>query len=155
MYNHAPADYDCPICLAVNGVENEKTMIKQADIFYKDDLVLGFIGSKFVEGNEGYPILVPVEHIENLYDLPETTGHRIFDLSKDLAIALKDLRQCDGVNILQNNEPAANQHAFHYHMHIIPRFEGDRYHDNVKSTRVSDPVERIPYAEALRSYLAK
>ena len=41
MHNHAPKDYNCPICLSVKGGENEMTMIKQADIFYQDDLVIG------------------------------------------------------------------------------------------------------------------
>lgn len=32
---------------------------------------------------------------------------------------------CDGVNIVQNNGPAAGQAVFHAHVHVIPRFEGD------------------------------
>jgi hypothetical protein len=43
MHSHAPSDYICPICQAIQGLENEATWIKQADIFYKDDLVMGFI----------------------------------------------------------------------------------------------------------------
>ena len=46
MYNHEPKNYKCPICLAIKGVENEDTWINQNDIFYKDDLIMGFIGSK-------------------------------------------------------------------------------------------------------------
>ncbi len=38
MHNHAPTNYQCPICLAIEGIENENTWIKPADIFYRDDL---------------------------------------------------------------------------------------------------------------------
>lgn len=59
MYNHASENYKCQICPAVNGIENEDTWIKQADIVYKDDIVTVFIGSKFVKNNSGHPIIVP------------------------------------------------------------------------------------------------
>jgi|GEM_PF-2341840 hypothetical protein len=45
MFNYAPEDYRCPICIAIDGIENEDTWIKQDDIFYKDDLVTGFIST--------------------------------------------------------------------------------------------------------------
>ena len=31
----------------------------------------------------------------------------------------------DGINVLQNNGEAAGQTVMHYHMHIIPRYQGD------------------------------
>ena len=39
MYNHGPENYTCPICPAVNGIENQDTLIKQSDIVYKDELI--------------------------------------------------------------------------------------------------------------------
>jgi histidine triad (HIT) family protein len=33
---------------------------------------------------------------------------------------------CDGFNILQNNGEAAGQTVFHFHMHLIPRYQGDK-----------------------------
>ncbi len=152
MFNHAPSEYKCPICLAIRGIESDDTWIKQSDIFYKDDLVMGFIGSKFVTGNEGHPLIVPVQHFENMYDMPESYGHRVFDVAKQVAVAMKEVRACAGVNIVQNNEPAADQHAFHYHMHVIPRFEGDNFHVEFWNARKSEPEERIRYADAFRAY---
>ena len=71
MYNHAPQEYKCPICLAIEGIESEDTMMKQDDIFYRDDLVMAVINSKFVGNNPGHAIVVPLKHYENLYELPE------------------------------------------------------------------------------------
>jgi histidine triad (HIT) family protein len=155
MYNHAPADYHCPICLTVRGIENEHNMAKQTDIVYRDDLVLVFVNSKFMGDNPGHLIVVPVEHFEHLYDLPMEYGYRVMEISQRMARALKEVRQCDGVWILQNNEPASGQHAFHYHLHLVPRFTDDRLPQKLSegSVRVADPEERAPYALALRSYL--
>lgn len=45
MFNHEPANYVCPFCLVINGVENERVQTKQADIVYRDDLITAFIAS--------------------------------------------------------------------------------------------------------------
>jgi histidine triad (HIT) family protein len=150
MYNHVSPDYLCPICLTAQGIENEHTMTSQQDIFYRDDLVIGFISAKFVTGNEGHPLVVPIKHYENFYDLPPEVSHRIMDVAQRIAIALKQVRNCDGVTLRQNNEPAGDQHAFHYHLHIFPRFTGDHFNEETMQARVSDPAERVPYAEDLR-----
>ncbi len=153
MHNHAPADYQCPICLAIRGIEAEATWIRQADIFFRDDLTLGFISSKFITGNEGHPIIVPVEHFENLYEMPDEVNHRIINLAKQVAITLKTVRNCDGVTLLQSNEPAGDQHAFHFHLHVVPRFNRDAFHQEVLNARRSDPQERISFAIQLRNSL--
>lgn len=155
MYKHAPNNYNCPICLAINGIENEGTMAKQSDIVYRDELVLVYVNSKFIESNPGHVIIVPVEHFENIYELPTKFSHRIAEIAQKMALALKDVRKCDGVWIEQNNEPASGQHAFHYHMHIVPRFKDDNLRSNLAQEKVyvSTPEERLPYAEDLKNYL--
>lgn len=153
MHNHAPENYVCPICLAIDGIENDSTWIKQDDIFYRDDLVMGFISSKAIKGNEGHPLIVPLQHLENLYDLPEEYTHRISDVSKKVALALKAVRRCDGVTLLQNNEPAGDQHAFHYHLHLVPRFVGDHFSEELWKAQKSSPEDRVDYASTLRNKL--
>jgi histidine triad (HIT) family protein len=152
MHNHADATYVCSICEAINGTEGDTTWIRQADIFYRDDLVMALITSKFIRGNEGHVLVVPVTHVENLYDMPATISHRIIEVAQKVAIALKEVRQCDGVTTIQNNEPAGDQHAFHYHMHVIPRFAADNFHVEYHNTYKSDPAERVPFANALREH---
>lgn len=152
MHNHAPENYACPICLAINGVENDETWITQGDIFYRDDLVMGFISSKAIKGNEGHPLIVPLKHFENLYDLPHDYAHRIIEIAKKVALALKETQTCDGVTLLQNNEPAGDQHAFHYHLHVVPRFVNDSFHEELWKAEKSEPEDRIAHAEMLRRY---
>lgn len=152
MYNHTPKNYKCPICLAIKGIESVDTMMKQNDIVYRDDLVMAAINSKFVGNNPGHVIVVPLKHYENLYDLPEEEACRIMDVAKKIAVAIKNVRNCDGVMILQNNEPASGQHAFHYHMHIFPRFNDDNLHENMSNASVSSPEERRLFSEELKKY---
>ena len=47
-------------------------------------------------------------------------------MAKKLALKMKDKLGCDGVNIVQNNEETAGQTVFHFHMHVIPRYKGDK-----------------------------
>lgn len=129
-------------------------MAKQADLFYRDNLVFAMVNSKFVGNNPGHVIVVPNEHYENIYDIPKEIAHQIFDIAQQVAVALKDIRKCDGVMILQNNEPASGQHAFHFHLHVFPRFEGDNLWEKMTNARVSSPAERLPYTESLRNYFS-
>lgn len=152
MYNNAPKDYKCPLCLTAEGIENENTMAKQADIFYKDDLVFAMINSKFVGNNPGHIIIVPLDHYENIYDIPRKIAHRISDVAQKISIALKEIRKCDGITTLQNNEPAGGQHAFHYHFHVFPRFDGDELHKHMLETWVATEAEKKPFSDALRKY---
>ena len=155
MYNHAPQEYKCPICLAIEGIESEDTMMKQDDIFYRDELVMAVINSKFVGNNPGHAIVVPLKHYENLYELPEKEANQIMKVAKEVAIAMKEVRKSDGVMIQQNNEPASGQHAFHYHMHIFPRFEEDHFGENRSNVRVANPKEREPFSSAMKEYFSK
>jgi histidine triad (HIT) family protein len=146
MHNHAPKEYDCPICLGVSGVENDKTLLRLQDIVYIDELVTAFINSFWIKNNPGHVIVVPNTHYENIYDLPDNIGAHIFSVAKKIAIAMKKAYKCDGITILQNNEPAGGQHASHYHLHVFPRYDGDDLHANMMAKQLSDPSKRLEFA---------
>jgi histidine triad (HIT) family protein len=152
MYNHAPENYECPLCLIVNGKDNPEKFAKVADIFYKDDKVTAFIGGKWWPKNAGNVIIIPNKHFENIYDLPVEFGHAIFDAAKKIAIALKEVYTCDGVSTRQHNEPAGDQDAFHYHLHVFPRYTNDMLYENFKNVRWTTVEERAPYVKKLREY---
>jgi histidine triad (HIT) family protein len=153
MYNHTPKNYICPICLGVQGIENEHTLLLQQDHIYKDQLVSVFINSFWITGNEGHVIIVPNEHYENIYDLPEKLGAHIFAIAKKITLVMKETYKCDGITTLQNNEPAAGQHALHYHFHVFPRYDGDHLHANMTDKQLADPTKRKEYATLLKNKL--
>lgn len=154
MYHHAPENYHCPICLATQGIENDDTLLKQADLVFRDDLVSAWINSFWIGKNAGHVIIVPNEHFENLYEIPDEIGLQIFKVSKLISEAMKQTYHCDGITLRQNNEPAGDQHAFHYHLHVFPRYAHDNFNQRLaEKSRLSETIERIAYAEKLRGFL--
>lgn len=152
MYNHAPKDFKCPLCLIVNGEDNPDFFAKVSDIFYKDEFITAFIGGKWWPNNIGGTIIIPNKHFENLYDIDLNYGHKIFDFSKKLAIALKKVYKCDGVSTRQHNETAGNQDVWHYHVHVTPRYIDDNLYINNDKKYWSTPEQRKPYVEKLKKY---
>jgi histidine triad (HIT) family protein len=155
MYNHTQRDYRCPICLGVKGIENKDTLIRKSDIIFKNKLVTVFIASFFVGKNFGHVIIVPNQHFENLYDLPDFVGKEIFVISKKISLAIRQAYKCEGITILQNNEPAGDQHAFHYHLHIFPRYQKDNLGKNLTNKKLVNPATRKKYAEKIKKELRR
>jgi len=150
MYNHEPADYICPFCLVVKGVESEHVSTRQDDIFYQDRYITAFIASGGFGRNKGHALIVPNQHFENLYDLPSDLSAKIHAFSKEVALAFKKVYNCDGTSTRQHNEHWGNQDVWHYHLHVFPRYENDRLYF---AERVDVPAdERKIYALRLRDY---
>lgn len=74
---------------------------------------------------KGHALILPKKHAANLFELPDETAGKAIVLAKKIAGELKEGLHADGVNLVQNNGEAAGQTVFHFHMHIIPRYEND------------------------------
>ncbi len=153
-YTHVTKAYICPICLAISGIENEHTMIRQEDIFYRGDGVLALINSKWFVSAPGHVIVVPKVHVENIYQMGDPLLSEIAILTREVAVALKKVRLCGGVKIIQNNEPVAGQHAFHFHTHVVPMF-AHTTSVGEEASFVSDPNDRAQYSQRLREYFSQ
>lgn len=75
--------------------------------------------------SKGHCLIIPKEHFDNIYDLDVETAGRLFSLATCIARALRDALGCEGLNIVQNNGKIAGQTVFHFHLHLIPRYQGD------------------------------
>ncbi len=75
---------------------------------------------------KGHALILPKKHYADLIDLPEETAAHAMVLAKKVITKMKDVLKCDGYNVVQNNGRAAGQTVFHFHMHLIPRMEGDK-----------------------------
>lgn len=151
MHNHEPENYTCPLCQITKGQDTEHGN-QEEFVFYRDELLTAFIAGKWWKTNPGHVIIIPNQHIENIYDMPEEIGHRIFDLSKKIAIAFKETYQCDGVSTRQHNEPAGNQDVWHFHLHVFPRYIQDNLYINYQDAYWPSDEEKRPYAEKLKNY---
>lgn len=74
----------------------------------------------------GHALILPKDHVENVFDIPEELQAKAYVLAKKVAAVLAEVFGADGVNILQNNNEAAGQSVFHFHIHVIPRYRGDQ-----------------------------
>lgn len=73
----------------------------------------------------GHALIIPKEHYKNLFELDDEIASKALILAKKVGTAMKESLKCDGLNILQNNEKVAGQTMFHFHIHVIPRYEND------------------------------
>jgi histidine triad (HIT) family protein len=152
--SNAPEGYKCPICLGIQGSDSPDTLIKSTDFVYDDNLVTAFVNTFFMGKNAGHVIVVPKQHFESVYTLPSEIGHRVFDVSKKIALAMKGAYKCNGITMRQNNDPSGDQHAFHYHLHVFPRYKDDEYNSVLPSDkRLAEPEERSGYAEKIKAVL--
>lgn len=151
MYNHEPENYVCPLCQIVRGEPTNKGDQEQ-DVIYRDEFITAFVAGKWWRSSPAHVIIVPSKHIENVYDMPQDLGHKIFDFSKKVAVALKEVYKCYGVSTRQHNEPAGDQDVWHYHLHIFPRYKDDNLYLNTKDTYWPSAEERKPYSDKLKAY---
>jgi histidine triad (HIT) family protein len=151
MYNHAPQGYVCPYCLFVQGRPNDLVPLAASDIVARTGRLTAFIATRKWTNNPGHVLIIPNEHFENIFDLPASLAEEIQTLTQSIALAMKAEYRCDGITIRQQNEPAGDQHIWHYHLHVIPRYENDDFNN---SRRVPfEASERAIFAEKLKSGL--
>ncbi len=153
MFSHAPPDYDCPLCRLVRG-DPQPDWNALDDVVLREPEVLAFVSPVWWPNNAGHVIVIPTEHIENMYGLPDDIAARIHNAARRIALALKSTYDCDGVSTRQHNEPGGSQDVWHYHVHVFPRYRGDNLYASHASGRRTSAEERRPYAEKLRAYLA-
>lgn len=153
MYNHAPPGYKCPFCKLVQGIENQDSLLKGSDIVTRTEDTTTFIAARKWPNNPGHVLVIPNVHYENFYALPETLGSKILALSRKIALAMKAEYRCDGVMLRQHNEPAGDQHIWHYHLNIIPRYHHDDHYNTHKELFPAD--DRADYARMLKNWFGK
>lgn len=107
---------DCIFCKIANGEIPSKTLYEDED--FRVILDLG-------PATAGHALILPKDHADNLYELPEETASRVLVVAKKIACNMAEKLGCDGLNLVQNNGEAAGQTVSHFHLHIIPRYAGD------------------------------
>ena len=108
-------DENCIFCKLANGDIPTATL-------YEDDAFRVILDAS--PASKGHALILPKEHYANLYELDDEVAAKVLVLAKKMITKLTDILGCDGYNIVQNNGEAAGQTVFHFHVHVIPRYEG-------------------------------
>jgi histidine triad (HIT) family protein len=109
---------DCVFCRILAGE-------LPAAFVYQDADVVGFLDLFPV--HDGHTLIVPRRHATDLLSCPSDLAGRLFAASARVAAAVVRATGADGFNIWTANGDAAGQTVFHLHLHIMPRFAGDRF----------------------------
>ena len=107
---------DCIFCKLANGVFPTNKIYEDDDFSVLLDIS---------PANIGHSLIIPKQHYDNLFELDDELAAKVMPLAKRVAAAIKDELGADGVNIVQNNGIAAGQTIYHFHTHVIPRYEND------------------------------
>ena len=136
-------DNDCIFCLIANGDI-------PSDTVYEDEYFRAILDLS--PASKGHTLLIPKDHAEDLFALPDDVAARVMPTAKKIAKAVKEAAGADGVNILQNNGESAGQTVKHFHVHIIPRKAGDNVMEQWIPKK-SDPDEQKKIAEAVAALI--
>ena len=100
-------DTNCIFCKIANGEIPSFTI-------YEDDKFRVIFDLS--PATKGHSIILPKDHFKNVFELSDEYAKEVMLVAKKVASAMKEVLNCDGLNILQNNEEVAGQTVFHFHM---------------------------------------
>jgi len=95
-----------------------------ANIIYEDETVMVFLDIRPL--NIGHTLVIPKKHYVDIFDIPENQLSQVHKVAKQVSVAVKKATKADGISIIQQNGKAAAQDIFHLHVHVVPRFEGQK-----------------------------
>ena len=87
---------------------------------FEDDTVIVIMDVNPV--SNGHCLVIPKVHYQDLYDIDIKTLNHILKIARDVSKILMEKLSCDGVTLVQNN--GSVQEVKHFHLHLIPKYEG-------------------------------
>ncbi|MBE5948434.1 MAG: HIT family protein [Lachnospiraceae bacterium] len=107
---------NCIFCKIANGEIPSNTL-------YEDDDFRVILDIE--PATKGHALILPKKHFANLYEIDDERASKVLLVAKQMATKMQKALNCDGLNVVQNNGVAAGQTVFHFHMHLVPRYEQD------------------------------
>ncbi len=105
---------NCIFCKIVKGE------IPAAKI-YENEHVMAFLDISQV--TEGHTLIIPKKHVQDVFSLTPEIASEIYRVVPEITQAIKKSLRPMGLNILNNNGEFAGQSVFHYHVHLLPRYD--------------------------------
>lgn len=134
---------DCIFCKIIAGEV-------PCDKVYEDSEILAFLDISPI--NPGHTLVISKEHHETIMDVPSDTLHKIMDVAQKVAKSLVVTKE-GGVNVFQNNKPAAGQVVPHIHFHVIPRHAGDGHAFTWKGNNYANDESKEEYRKCIEKAL--
>jgi histidine triad (HIT) family protein len=109
-------DPDCIFCKIVAG-ELPATIVDE------DERTISFMD--IAPATRGHALVIPREHSPDLLSIEPDDLAAVNLSAQRLAVRIKGRLGADGVNLINACGAVAFQTVFHFHLHVIPRYEGD------------------------------
>ena len=134
---------DCIFCKIGKGEIPSATIYENSDFRVFLDVA---------PANRGHALIIPKDHADNIFHLDGETAGKLFSLATVVARAIKEETGCEGMNIVQNNGAVAGQTVNHFHLHLIPRNEGDGVNVTWKPGETENNAQQ-ELAKAIRKHV--
>lgn len=135
------ADRSCTFCDLIHGAG-------EASLCYEDADAVAFMDIQPV--NAGHVLVVSRRHYERFEDVPAELAVHLFRVAAKLVPAVKKVAGAEGMNIVVSSGRAAGQDEPHYHVHVIPRSDGDGFDIPLPFQGSSMPDRTLLDATAVR-----
>jgi histidine triad (HIT) family protein len=109
-------ELECPFCRLVAGE-------LAGEIVAQDELTVAFMAPE--PASRGHALVVPRRHATDLLELCDEDLSATVRSAQRLAAAGLERLGADGVNIINGCGRAAWQSVPHFHIHVIPRYQGE------------------------------
>jgi len=110
------AGEDCIFCQIVAGEV-------PANIVESDERTVTFMDIR--PATRGHVLVIPRRHSRDLLEVADEDLRACMAAARRAAARARDRLGADGVNLLNSSGGAAWQTVFHFHVHVIPRYEDD------------------------------
>lgn len=91
----------------------------------------------------GHTLVIPKVHYPNLFEAVPETLTAVMEAARRVARAIRTALRPDGLAVFQLNGRAAGQTVFHYHVHLIPRHDGDQLRLHGREAAAREELENV------------
>ncbi|MBO0811351.1 MAG: HIT domain-containing protein [Microlunatus sp.] len=133
-------DSGCTFCRIASGDPWDQ-------VFYADDDTVAFLD--LAPATPGHALVIPRHHAVDIFSISEGDYLAVSKAVHLVARRLEDRLRPDGLSVFQSNRTAGWQDTFHFHVHVVPRYEGDQLITPWTAT-TEDPDEVSRLAATLR-----
>ena len=134
---------DCIFCKIVSGEGH-------CHLIHEDELTMTYLD--IFPSSPGHTLIITKEHFTDIFEATPEALAAVGARSVAVAAALNEELEPAGLGVFQLNKAAAGQTVFHYHMHLIPKYDDAEF--SIHSKKLGDPEELSALAEKLHARLA-
>jgi histidine triad (HIT) family protein len=113
----AETESSCAFCDIVAGDA-------AAEVIYTNATTVAFLDNTAV--TTGHTLVIPRTHVADIWDISAADVTAVMATAHRVAHLIRASLNPDGLTLFQANRPAGWQDVFHFHLHVVPRFQDDR-----------------------------